>query len=200
MSGVSKCYVKKTGSNVFTAYTAGEQLAGDGTYEFYSVDVAGNESEHMTIMLDNTKPVGQIYGGTAKIENGRHINAAYIRFAATDEMSGVAKLYVKMPGDKNYAAYNATTQLTTEGQYSFYAEDEVGNESNVYIVTLDRIAPVGTLSASGSFTNVANITYSATDNIGVAELYVKKPGASKFTVFTRANTSTIQSKLRAIRV
>ena len=144
LSGISKCYVKKPGSNVFTAYTAGEQLAGDGTYEFYSVDVAGNESEHMTIMLDNTKPVGQIYGGTAKIENGRHINATYIRFAATDEMSGVAKLYVKMPGDKNYAAYNATTQLTTEGQYSFYAEDEVGNESNVYIVTLDRTAPVGT--------------------------------------------------------
>lgn len=190
LSGVSKCYVKKPGSNVFTAYTAGEQLAGDGTYEFYSVDVAGNESEHMTIMLDNTKPVGQIYGGTAKIENGRHINAAYIRFAATDEMSGVAKLYVKMPGDKNYAAYNATTQLTTEGQYSFYAEDEVGNESNVYTVTLDRTAPVGTLSESASITNAADITYSAADNIGVAKLYVKKPGESKFTVFTAGTKFT----------
>lgn len=190
LSGVSKCYVKKPGSNSFTAYTAGEQLAGDGTYEFYSVDIAGNESIHLTIMLDNTKPVGQIYGGTAKIENGSHINAAYIRFEATDEMSGVAKLYVKMPGDKNYAAYNATTQLTTEGQYSFYAEDEVGNESNVYIVTLDRTAPVGTLSASGSFTNAVDITYSATDNIGLAELYVKKPGESKFTVFTAGTKFT----------
>ena len=200
LSGMSKYYVKKPGAGAFESYTSGAQLTADGLYEFYSVDIAGNESVHMTVTLDKTKPNGQIYAGSNAIQNGSSVNASYVRFTATDALTGVAKLYVMMPGTKEYQAYNSTTQLTAEGKYSFYAEDVVGNRSDTYTVTLDRTSPAGNLYAGGDavtdgeITNAADITFKATDNIGVAGLYVKKPNADSAEVFTSETMFTVEGE------
>ena len=200
LSGMSKYYVKKPGAGAFESYTSGAQLTADGLYEFYSVDIAGNESVHMTVTLDKTKPNGQIYAGSNASQSGSSVNASYVRFTATDALTGVEKLYVMMPGTKEYQAYNSTTQLTAEGKYSFYAEDVVGNRSDTYTVTLDRTSPAGNLYAGGDavtdgeITNAADITFKATDNIGVAGLYVKKPNADSAEVFTSETMFTVEGE------
>lgn len=189
LSGVADCYVKKPGSTVFSAYIPGTQLTADGLYTFYCTDVAGNTGVQMTILLDRTQPVGHLFGGSAEYSSGSHVNAAYIRFAPTDATSGIGKIYVKMPGDEAFGEYLESTQLTTEGKYEFYATDVTGNRSVTYVITLDRTAPAGSLYAagesiaSGAITNADNVSFRSADNIGVAANYVKRPGASGFTVF-----------------
>lgn len=189
LSGVANCYVKKPGSTAFSAYTPGVQLTDDGLYTFYCTDVAGNTGAQMTILLDHTQPVGHLFGGSAEYLSGSHVNAAYVRFAPTDATSGIGKIYVKMPGDDAFGEYVASTQLTTEGKYEFFATDVTGNRSETYVITLDRTAPAGSLYAagdsiaSGAITNAENVSYNTADNIGVAANYVKRPDASGFTAF-----------------
>ena len=90
-SGVSAMYVKKPGSSSFISYTSGTQFTADGKYEFYCVDGAGNQSQTYNITLDRTKPVGTVYGGTQSMSSGAKTGAAYVKYTATDALSGVSK-------------------------------------------------------------------------------------------------------------
>ena len=200
LSGVAKCYVKEPGADTFSEYVQGTRLTEDGLYTFYCTDVAGNTSERLTITLDRTKPIGHLFGGSSEIVNGSYVNAAYIRFEPTDETSGIGKIYVKMPGDETFSEYLSSTQLTTEGKYEFYATDVIGNRSETYIVTLDRTAPIGVMYAAGNplsdgaITNAANVSFNATDNLGIVTAYVKKPGQNSFEPFDMGTVFTAEGK------
>ena len=71
-SGIKTFYVKTPGANSFTtisgtSYAIG--AAGEGWYEFYSVDKAGNESAHYKLYYDVTKPTL-----SASVANGGYTN------------------------------------------------------------------------------------------------------------------------------
>lgn len=197
--GIASLYVKKPSASTYTAYTSGTQLTAEGTYSFYAVDKAGNQSATLTVTLDNTKPSGTIYGGSTAVSSGGATNAEYVKFIATDATSGVAACYVQMPNSSTFAAYTSGSPLTTEGTYSFYAVDNAGNRSNTYTVTLDRTAPTGTLYAgtsavsSGTYSNATYVKYVASDSgSGIATIYVKKPGASTYTAYTSGTQLTTE--------
>ena len=199
-SGIKNIYVKKPGSSSYVSYTSGTQLTAEGTYYFYCTDNAGNTSATVNITLDKTIPTGTLYGGTSTKSSGSYTNASYIKYTASDSTSGVANLYVKMPGASYYTAYSSGTQLATEGTYSFYSVDKAGNQSSVVTITLDNIKPTGTLYAgsatatSGSSTNASSIKFVPSDNIGLGTTYVKKPGASAYETYTSGTTLTAEGE------
>ena len=197
-SGISSIYVKKPGSSSYVAYTSGTQLTAEGTYYFYCTDKSGNTSSTVNITLDKTVPTGTLYGGTSTKSSGSYTNASYVKYTASDSVSGVNAIYVKMPGSSYYTSYSSGTQLATEGTYYFYCVDKAGNQSSTVSITLDNTNPTGVLYAgsstttSGSNTNASSIKFVPSDNIGLGTTYVKKPGATSYTTYTAGTTLTAE--------
>lgn len=136
-------------SSSWTSYTSGTTIAAtatNGTYQFRAVDKAGNISDVKTIILDTTKPVGVLYSGTTAVSSGAKSTASYIKYVASDALSGLQTAYVKKPNESSFAAYTSGTQLTTNGTYSFYCTDKAGNTSDTVTISLDNTPPVVTLS------------------------------------------------------
>lgn len=199
-SGISACYVKKPGSSSYVAYTSGSQLTAEGTYYFYCKDRSGNISSTVSITLDKTVPTGALYGGTTSKTTGSYTNAAYVKYVASDALSGVSACYVKMPGSSSYTAYTSGTQLATQGTYYFYCKDRANNTSATVSITLDTTKPTGTLYggtgtvSSGGYSNAAYIKFVPSDNIGLGTTYVLKPGASAYATYTSGTQLTAEGK------
>lgn len=197
-SGVANCYVRKPGTTSYVAYTSGTQLTAEGTYYFYCTDMSGNTSSTVSITLDRTAPTGTLYGGTATKTSGSYTNASYVKYTATDSTSGINALYVKMPNSSYYTAYSSGTQLATEGTYSFYATDKAGNQSSVVTITLDVTKPTGVLYggtsviSSGDSTNASYVKFVPSDNIGLANIYVKKPNTTTYAAYTSGTQLTAE--------
>lgn len=197
-SGVKACYVKKPGSTSYVAYTSGTQLTAEGTYYFYCVDNSGNQSTTVSITLDKTVPTGTLYGGTSTKSSGSYTNASYVKYTASDSLSGVNACYVKMPGASSYTSYSSGTQLATQGTYYFYCVDKAGNSSSVVSITLDTTKPTGTLYggtssiSSGTHTKASYVKYVPSDNIALNAIYVKKPGSSSYVAYTSGTQLTDQ--------
>lgn len=189
LSGVQTMYVKKPNTSAFSTYTQSLTLSGDGLYQFYSVDRSGNQSEVVHLIWDKVMPISELYAGANQVDSGKITNAEYIRYVANDATSGVAQRYVKMPGEKTFIAYNDGTQLSVEGEYCFYSVDKAQNRSQEVFITIDRTLPVGTVKSDSTtiphngFSNAANLSYHATDNVGVEILYVKYPNTGGFVPF-----------------
>lgn len=197
-SGVANCYVRKPGTTSYVAYTSGTQLTAEGTYYFYCTDKSGNTSSTVSITLDRTAPTGTLYGGTTTKTSGSYTNASYVKYTASDSTSGINALYVKMPGSSYYTAYSSGTQLATEGTYSFYATDKAGNQSSVVTITLDTTKPTGVLYggtsviSSGDSTNASYVKFVPSDNIGLANIYVKKPNTTTYAAYTSGTQLTAE--------
>jgi len=179
-SGVANCYVKMPNSSYYTAYASGTQLATEGLYQFYCVDKSGNQSSIVSITLDKTKPTGTLYAGSTAVASGSHTNAAYIKFVPYDAI-GVKAVYVKKPGAGTYVSYTSGTQLTEEGTYSFYCQDNV-NTSDTYTITLDRQIPAAQLYVdetpidNNGYTNGQYIKFES----DAVTCYVKLPDSDTF--------------------
>ncbi len=189
-SGLSKLYVKKPNSNNFVEYERATELKAVGTYYFYCEDLAGNRTDTVHITIDRTAPVGTLYGGTSTKVSGSYTNAAYVKYTAVDEKSGIQSLYVKIPGSDYFSAYTSGVQLTSEGMYQFYAVDKAGNQSTTVNLIVDRTKPTGAVYggsyvvASGSATNAASVRFAPFDNFGTSQSFVKMPGSTSFVTYT----------------
>ena len=144
---------------------------------------------------------------TAPTVSGASKSATYYKtntftVSASDNGSGGATLYVKKPASSSYIAYGSSKTVNktdTNGLYSFYAKDNVGNRSATYYVYLDSELPVGTIkNASGTmltkeYTNGA-FSYSATDSgSGISYLQYKKPGSTTWTSYTSGTNISASS-------
>ena len=80
----------------------------------------------------------------------------------------------------------------------FYATDKSGNSTNTVSITLDKTKPTGVLYAgsssvsSGTATNAAYIKFVPFDAIGLASVYVKKPGSSSYENYTSGTQFTTE--------
>ena len=199
--GVSYYQVKKPGSTSWASYTGGSELANNyGWYTFRAVDRAGNISEEYKVYYDATTPTGTLYAGTTSKASGSYVSASYIKYVASDASSGVSNCYVRMPNATYYTSYASGTQLATEGTYYFYTIDKAGNQSPTVSITLDNTKPTGTLYGgdllftSGSSTNAEYVKFVPYDKIGVANVYVKLPGASSYTSYTSGTKYTAEGQ------
>ena len=193
--GVNYLQYKRPSDTAWQTYTSGTFVSAssaDGTYMFRAVDKAGNISDTKTIILDTTKPVVTIYGETTVIANGSSTSANYVKFAATDALSGIRAIYVKLPGQSSYTTYSAGTQYTTNGRYYIYCVDNAGNQSATYTVTLDNVAPVLSCAQFGFYdTTEYDFTVVASDNVSNATLYYKTPLMTDFAAASGNSYSVI---------
>ena len=197
--GVSYLQVKTPGSSSWSSYTSGTSLSSTyGWYTFRAVDKAGNISTEYKVYYDAGVPTGTLYGGTTSKSSGSYTNATYVKYTASDSYSGIANVYVRMPGASTYSTYSSGTQLATQGTYYFYCVDKSGNSSSVVSITLDTTKPTGTLYggttsiSSGSHTNASYVKYVPSDNIALNAIYVKKPGSSSYVAYTSGTQLTDQ--------
>ena len=92
-SGINKAYCKSPISGTFIEYALGSIIpstAGDGWYEFYCTDKAGNESSHFKVYLETSQPVFTLYrNGVASfsstMESGKEYDTG-IYFNRSDVM------------------------------------------------------------------------------------------------------------------
>ena len=181
-SGIKTFYVKTPSANSFTTVSGTSHAigaAGEGWYELYAVDNAGNESAHYRIYYDVTKPTL-----SASVANGGYTNQK-VSVSTSDSGSGIKTFYVKTPGAKSFTTVSGTSYAigaAGEGWYELYAVDNAGNESAHYKLYYDVTKP--TLSASvssGGYTN-QKVSVSTKDNVsGIKSFYVKTPSANSFT-------------------
>ena len=203
-SGINYLQYKKPGSSTWTSYTSGTTIPAtstNGWYYFRAYDNAGNVSAESSVCLDTAVPTGTVYKETTSVSSGSSVKGAYIKFIATDSLSGVANCYVKAPGETSYKSYTSNSPLTTEGVYQFYIVDRAGNQSSTYSIALDNTAPTGmvyggtTEKPSGSIVNSSYIKFIGSDNAsGVSAMYVKKPGSSSFISYTSGTQFTADGK------
>ena len=162
-SGIKAWYVKTpTTTNAVCAeetYTIGN--SGEGWYELYAVDNAGNRSETYRLYYDITLPTL-----SASVASGGYTNEK-VQISRNDNVSGVKEWYVKTPAS-DYATISEDSYFignAGEGWYEFYAVDNAGNRSETYKLYYDITLPTLSASvASGGYTNEkAQVT--ASDNI-----------------------------------
>ena len=141
-SGINYLQYKKPGSSTWTSYMSGTTIPAtstNGWYYFRAYDNAGNVSAESSVCLDTAVPTGTVYKETTSVSSGSSVKGAYIKFIATDSLSGVANCYVKAPGETSYKSYTSNSPLTTEGVYQFYIVDRAGNQSSTYSIALDNV-------------------------------------------------------------
>ena len=190
-SGISYLQYKKPGSSSWLIYTSGTSIsasAASGTYQFRSVDKAGNISATKSITLDSSKPTMTLYSGDVSVSNGYKSIANYIKATATDSGSGVKTIYVKKPGASSYTEYTSGTQLTADGAYSFYCVDNAGNASQTYTISMDHTRPTITSSVGGFGKTLKDgFTVTASDNYSGVTLYYKTPNSTSFVASTTSS-------------
>ena len=186
-SGINKLQYMIPDTTLWAPYTSGttiEATSTNGVYKFRAFDKALNISEISEITLDTTKPTGVLYSGTTAVSSGSKSTASYIKYVASDALSGIKTVYMKVPGSSSYVSYTNGTQMSINGTYYFYCVDNAGNVSDTVSISLDNTKP--TLSISpGSFGDTLSDSFmvTATDNIGGVELYCKSPNGATIQSF-----------------
>ena len=151
--GVATCYVKLPNASSYVEYVNGSSLTTSGKYSFYCVDHAGNQSSVYTVLMDHDPPFltcdGAEFGG--KTGTGFTVNVS-------EKLSGWT-LYIKHPSESEYrsaegaGSYSVSTS-SRDGKYYFYAEDSVGNRSEVVWVELSVALPTVTIVNSDTSNKV----------------------------------------------
>ncbi|MBO5481286.1 MAG: hypothetical protein J6A63_08880 [Clostridia bacterium] len=131
--GLSAMYVKKPNESSYVSYTSGTQFTTEGTYNFYSVDKAGNVSQTYTVTLDRQIPVAQLYVDGNPIDNNGYTNGGHISFECD-----AVKCYVKLPDSDTFVEYLSGSEYYKAGKYVFYGESVSGTLTEEYSVVIDR--------------------------------------------------------------
>ncbi len=159
-SGLSKIYVKAPSSSGYYVGSSSTQYTTEGTYYFYAVDNAGNTSSVYSITLDNSPPELSISGASFG-----DITASNFTVSVDD-----GTIYYSI----NNSSWNSSlssftvTDTSTDGMYSFFAVDSMGNASAIEYVVVMKQAPTGELIYSTTDNSVTfmwyNEYYTATIN------------------------------------
>ena len=164
---------KATASNL-TEGTYSVSISGSGGGPINSrAGWAYSFSGSFTFQIDKGAPT---INGASTSTTGKYTNNAFT-VSATDSGSGVKTMYMKTPNNSTFYSVGASTTInrgSTNGRYTFYAEDNAGNKSGYYYVNFDDTPPTMTCSGAsfGSNTN-KGFTVKAEDNSGSVTLYRK---------------------------
>ena len=201
-SGLAALYYKSPGSSSYSSVASSKTFANgsaNGLYYFYAKDNAGNTSSTYYVYHDNVKPTGVVKNASGTTLTSQYTNGSF-SYTASDSGSGISYLQYLTPGSSSWTRYTAGTTIpanATNGKYQFRAVDKAGNISDVKTIYLDTVKPVGVLysgttAVSSGYKSTANyIKYVASDaSSGIKTVYVKKPNASGYIVYTNGAQMT----------
>lgn len=147
--------------------------------------------------IDGSAPT---ISGASTSKTGKYTNNTFT-VTASDSASGVKAVYMKAPNSNTFYSVNGNSATvnkgSTNGLYTYYAEDFAGNKSGYYYVNFDDTPPTLTCvgASFGSNTN-AGFTVKAEDNSGSVTLYRKiddgawTASGSSYTVANTADDGT----------
>ena len=161
--GLSTTYVKKPGASSYVVYTLGTQFTAEGTYSFYSTDLAGNTSSTYTITLDRQIPTAQLYVDGKPIDNNSYTNGEHISFVCGENC------FVKLPDSETYVEYLSGVEYYKPGRYVFYGVSDAGNNTGYFTITIDRTVKTVNISNVTDGTTNGDVQITWTD--GDATLY-----------------------------
>lgn len=118
-SGIRTVYVKKPGATSYITTANGSRFTQEGQYSFYCEDKAGNKSDIVNIILDNSLPSGRI----VKSETDNKVYFTWDNDLWTATLNGTR--YVK------------NTWIAAEGDYIVVLANSVGKEAT-YTFTIDH--------------------------------------------------------------
>lgn len=130
-------------------------------------------SGSFTFIIDGQAPT---ISGASTSTTGKYTNNSFT-VTASDSESGLKTLYMKAPNNSTFYSVGSSTTVnrgSTNGRYTFYAEDNSGNKTAYHYVNFDDTPPVLTCvgASFGSNTN-KGFTVKAEDNSGSVTLYRK---------------------------
>ena len=135
----------------------------NGTYQFRAIDGAGNVTEQNISVnsIDKDAPVLEISGNSAVWTNKDIILTARANEGIIEYFNG-----------SEWVA-ESTVVVTQNGVHQFRATDSVGNVTlqNVYVVTIDKIAPTLTISGNTTEWTSSDVTLTASANTGTVEYF-----------------------------
>ena len=161
--GLSTTYVKKPGASSYVVYTSGTQFTAEGTYSFYSTDLAGNTSSTYTITLDRQIPTAQLYVDGKPVDNNSYTNGEHISFVCGENC------FVKLPDSETYVEYLSGVEYYKPGRYVFYGVSDAGNNTGYFTITIDRTVKTVNISNVTDGTTNGDVQITWTD--GDATLY-----------------------------
>jgi len=138
-SGVKKILFS-LGSEELKEYKQPVVFDKDGTYtiRYKAIDNLGNESviKEFKLSIDNKPPTIEIKPSMKlAVVDGKNYSLKQNTFAliAKDDTSGIAKMLVKVDGEKQFRAYSTPIIFSVEGPHTIEAKtiDYVGNESKI---------------------------------------------------------------------
>lgn len=192
-SGIQAMYIKPPDETSYIACSVGSQYAVSGTYTFYCVDNAGNESLIYTVTLGNSAPV------LSCAQTDFYSTTEYDFTVRASSAVGTVTLYYKTPLMTSYEAasgeaYNVIS-TNSDGKYYFYAEDEFGNRSDTKWIELNVNSPTATIERDND-TNKYRITWdgSATGRLNDSPYakgtWISAEGEYTFVITNSDNRST----------
>ncbi|MBC7081428.1 MAG: tandem-95 repeat protein [Thermoplasmatales archaeon] len=167
-----------------------------------SIDDLGNTAWHnQTVYVDNTPPETTHLQGTIG-DNNWYKSNVILNLTATDEKSGVNKIYYKIDAGA-WNEYTSNVTISSEGQHTiyYYSIDNLGNteaEKNISI-KIDKTAPTASHSLAGTlvdgkYTTDVTISFSASDTVsGVSRIIYKIDGTS-YTISDSYGSHTVSSE------
>jgi outer membrane protein assembly factor BamB len=154
LSGVGGTFYSVDGGAA-EIYTGAFVISGEGvhTFEYWSVDIAGNTETHKTrtVRIDSTAPVTQaLVSGTAGA-NGWFRSAVQVTLSATDNLSGVMNSFYSIDGGV-VETYAGPFVISALGQHTveYWSVDFLNNTELMksVVVKIDTVAPVVTATSS----------------------------------------------------
>lgn len=180
-SEYEKLYYKIPTMESFTFTRSMKYVSGNinGRYTVYAGKDDGTKSSNYTFYYDSVFPKGIICSKGINIENGSIIQTEF-SFSATDEGSGISKLYSKSPSQENYVEYDMETVIpaySENGAYSFYAEDKAGNCSLIYTIIFEK----DDIPATGVWkTEFGEICNNGATNMPLKFIYDEEEASAKY--------------------
>jgi outer membrane protein assembly factor BamB len=156
LSGVASIYYRIDGGATQT-YSGAFTISGDGVHpvEFWSVDVAGNNSNSNTSMIriDATAPQTQAAASGTTGANGWYRSPVQVALSAADNLSGIANSYYSIDGGATQTYAGAFT-VSNAGAHTilFWSQDQANNTEaqSSLSFAVDAGAPLINIAASPS--------------------------------------------------
>ena len=184
-----------------TSGTASYTVTSNGTYTFKATDNEGNVNTYNVKItnIDKTAPAITLSQNPTSWTNG----SVTVTASVTDADSGVSvKKWAAGNQSASYFASNGTTitgnnfTVTSNGTYTFYAKDAVGNASvkTITISNIDKTAPTITLSQNPTTWTNGNVTITANITEKESGINIRKWAAgSQNASYFASNGTTITS-------
>lgn len=192
-SGSPRKHTKLPDGTISTASSGLYTVSGNGTYSFELVDMAGNVRilTYTVANIDKTVPTGNNVTQSPAPPSWTSGDVTLSITGAADA-GGSGYKDITKPGGTKVTTTSATHVVTSNGTYNFLLTDNAGNVTikAITVTNIDKTAPTGNLTQSGSGASVLLTLSGAADTGGSGFMNIERPDGTLVTTTSTTYTVT----------